>query len=259
MDMKYLMVCMYGVWEMKWMVHGISDRNEQKNMVGMRLRQREAMRRIDPKIELVAVGSSGTQLDTYLEWDRVVLERVYDSCDYISLHRYMGMPAIDELSTYDRRDTGDYLELASRLERNIQDVIAACDYVKGRKHSDKTMYISLDEYNAVDIGPEADDFLKECDPWEVGPCTRRTGISMRTTLLFGLGMLAILRHTDRIRIACQSILINGDGMVMCSPDEDAWVNGSWHIFRLCSLYGRGKVLETVAGIPTGMIRRHVKM
>lgn len=65
----------------------------------------KAMRRIDPKIELVAVGSSGTQLDTYLEWDRVVLERVYDSCDYISLHRYMGMPAIDELSTYDRRDT----------------------------------------------------------------------------------------------------------------------------------------------------------
>ena len=60
----------------------------------------------------------------------MVLERVYDSCDYISLHRYMGMPAIDELSTYDRRDTGDYLELASRLERNIQDVIAACDYVK---------------------------------------------------------------------------------------------------------------------------------
>ena len=41
MDMKYLMVCMYGVWEMKWMVHGISDRNEQKNMVGMRLRQRK--------------------------------------------------------------------------------------------------------------------------------------------------------------------------------------------------------------------------
>ena len=82
--------------------------------------------------------------------------------DYIPSHRYMGMPAIDELSTYDRRDTGDYLELASRLERNIQDVIAACDYVKGRKHSDKTMYISLDEYNAVDIGPEADDFLKEC-------------------------------------------------------------------------------------------------
>ena len=99
-------------------------------------------------------------------------------------------------------------ELASRLERNIQDVIAACDYVKGRKHSDKTMYISLDEYNAVDIGPEADDFLKECDPWEVGPCTRRTGISMRTTLLFGLGMLAILRHTDRIRIACQLSLIH---------------------------------------------------
>lgn len=205
----------------------------------------KAMRRIDPEIELVAVGSSGTQLDTYLEWDRVVLEHVYDCCDYISLHRYMGMTAIDDLSTYDRRDTGDYLELASRLERNIQDVVAACDYVKGRKHSDKTMYISLDEYNAIDIGPEDDDFSLERQPWQVGPEHRTAGISMRTTLLFGLSMLVILRHSDRIRLACQSILINGDGMVMCGKDEDAWVNGSWHIFRHCSLYGRGKVLETM--------------
>ena len=87
----------------------------------------KAMRRIDKDIELVAVGSSGTQLPTYLEWDRVVLEHVYDSCDFISLHRYMGMPDIDNPSTYDQKDIGDYLELAGRLERNIKDVVAACD------------------------------------------------------------------------------------------------------------------------------------
>lgn len=203
----------------------------------------KAMRRIDNNIELVAVGSSGTQLDTYLEWDRIVLENVYDSCDYISLHRYMGMPGIDSPSTYDWNDTGDYLELAGRLERNILDVVAACDYVKGRKHSNKTMYISLDEYNAIDVGMDDEKKKEEKKLWEIGPSQHDRGMSMRCTLLFGLSMLTILRHSDRIRIACQSILINGGGMVICEKDEEAWVNGSYYIFLHCSKYGRGKVLE----------------
>lgn len=207
----------------------------------------KAMRRIDPDIELVAVGSSGTQLDTYLEWDRIVLEHVYESCDYISLHRYMGMTSIDDPTGYDADDVGDYLELAGRLEQNILDVKAVCDYVKGRKHSDKTMYISLDEYNAIDYWPaEADNTGENNVPWQVGPSMRYRGISMRCTLLFGLSMIVMLRHSDRIKIACQSILINGDGMIKCEGDEDAWVNGSYHVFRHCSLYGRGKVLPQAA-------------
>ncbi len=205
----------------------------------------KAMRRIDPDIELVAVGSSGTQLDTYLEWDRIVLEQVYDSCDYISLHRYMGMPAIDNPSTYNANDTGDYLELVSRFEQHIMNVKAVCDYVKGRKQSDKTMFISLDEYNVIDYWPDEEkDTSRETEaPWKIGPCRGSRGMSMRSTLLFGLSMLAMLRHSDRIKLACQSILINGNGMVICEGNEDVWVNGSYHIFKHCSEFGRGKVLN----------------
>lgn len=205
----------------------------------------KAMEKVGGPLDLVAVGSSGTQLETYLEWDRTVLEQVYDCCDYISLHRYLGMPAIDDLATYDRRDAGDYLELAGRFEQNILDVIAACDYVKGRKHSKKTMYLSADEYNAVDIGPEEEPKPGPRAPWQIGPAGHPRGISMRTTLLFGLAMLALLRHSDRVKIACQSILINGDGLVICQKGERAWVNGSYYVFRDCSLYGRGRVLELV--------------
>lgn len=206
----------------------------------------KAMRRIDPDIELVAVGSSGTQLDTYLEWDRIVLEHVYDCCEYISLHRYMGMASIDDPSSYNADDTGDYLELAARLEQNILDVKAVCDYVKGRKHSNKTMYISLDEYNAIDYWPaEVLNTGNSTTPWEVGPSMRYRGISMRCTLLFGLSMIIMLRHSDRIKMACQSILINGDGLVKCEDDDRAWVNGSYYIFSHCSKYGRGRVLDQV--------------
>lgn len=209
----------------------------------------KAMRRVDEDIELVAVGSSGTQLDTYLNWDRKVLEQVYDSCDFISLHRYLGNMEIEQEGTLDPSDTTDYLELVSRFERNILDVIAACDYVKGHKRSQKEMYISLDEYNVQDVGVPPQFCIPQEErefQWEVGTSFKPEGLTMRAVLLFGLTMITLIRHSDRIRIACQSILINGFGMVMCGKDEDAWVNGTYHIFKHCSLHGRGKVLEQVS-------------
>src|SRR3569833_2625363 len=48
------------------------------------------MRMLDPKVKLIACGSSGPFMPTYLEWDREVLEECYESADGISLHRYYG-------------------------------------------------------------------------------------------------------------------------------------------------------------------------
>lgn len=191
----------------------------------------KAMRRIDENLELVLVGSSGTQVDTYLDWEREVLEQAYEYGDYISLHRYLANMDIEIEGTMDPFDDADYLELATRLERNIKDVVAVCDYVKGHKQTAKTMNISLDEYNVTDTGKRGE---------------RGEGLSMRATLLFGLTMLVLMRNSDRVRIACQSILINGGGLVMCNNDDDAWVNGSYYVFRDCSRYGRGRVIEQVS-------------
>ena len=43
------------------------------------------MRAIDPTVKLVACGSSGPFMPTYIEWDRTVLEECYDVVDGISL------------------------------------------------------------------------------------------------------------------------------------------------------------------------------
>ncbi len=48
------------------------------------------MRVLDPSIKLIACGSSGPFMPTYIEWDRTVLEECYDEVDGISLHRYLG-------------------------------------------------------------------------------------------------------------------------------------------------------------------------
>jgi alpha-N-arabinofuranosidase len=49
------------------------------------------MRAVDNRLQLVACGSSGPGMATYLEWDRLVLEECYDQVDAISLHRYFGL------------------------------------------------------------------------------------------------------------------------------------------------------------------------
>ncbi|MBV9887239.1 MAG: alpha-N-arabinofuranosidase, partial [Acidobacteria bacterium] len=46
------------------------------------------MRYVDNSLKLIACGSSGPGMPTYLEWDREVLEQCYEYVDALSLHRY---------------------------------------------------------------------------------------------------------------------------------------------------------------------------
>src|SRR5271156_3603089 len=48
------------------------------------------MRAVDPSLTLIACGSRGPLMPTYLEWDREVLEQCYEYVDALSLHRFLG-------------------------------------------------------------------------------------------------------------------------------------------------------------------------
>src|SRR5215472_1980628 len=91
------------------------------------------MRYVDHGLRLVACGSSGPFMPTYLEWDREVLEQCYDYVDGLSLHRYFG----------NERETGGdstkYLAMNLSMERQIAETAAVCDYVQGRKRSTKKL------------------------------------------------------------------------------------------------------------------------
>ena len=49
-------------------------------------RTAKAMRRIDPNLELVVCGSSGSWMPTFGTWERTVLSHSYGDVDYISCH-----------------------------------------------------------------------------------------------------------------------------------------------------------------------------
>ena len=89
----------------------------------------KAMRLVDPRIELVACGSSNRQMPTFAAWEATVLEHTYEHVDYISMHAY-----------YEETDNlADFLATGVDMDGFIDDVIAAADYVRAKLRSPKQL------------------------------------------------------------------------------------------------------------------------
>jgi alpha-N-arabinofuranosidase len=102
----------------------------------------QQMRVIDPNLQLIACGSSGTFMPTYLTWDREVLEECYDKVDGISLHAYYGNTA-----AWSGNSTARFLAMNLDMDRHIHEIAAVCDYVQGLQKSSKRLWLSFDEWN----------------------------------------------------------------------------------------------------------------
>ncbi|THF72881.1 arabinosylfuranosidase ArfA [Cohnella fermenti] len=194
----------------------------------------KAMRWVDPTVELVAVGSSARHMPTFPEWDRTVLMHTYEHVDHLSLHHYIGKK---------QNDTKTFLAMPLEMEQQIKDVIATCDYVQSVKRTSKRMKLSFDEWN---VWREPD---VEYVPWQTGCPFDWVKFHMEDALVFGSALLSILRHADRIDIACQSLLVNTIPMILTEKGGAAWRNPTFYPFLHASRYGRGQALRLVTDSP----------
>ena len=206
----------------------------------------KAMKRVDDSIETILVGSSTPRLHSYPEWDRIALEQAYEHVDYLALHNYIDKYDEDDLTKppkKERDDTPTYLAKSYRFDRQIDEVTAACDYVKGCLRSDKTMYLAFDEWN-VHAQPE-----KPHEDFQVGSPVDWCYFTMEDALLFGSLGLAILRHADRVKIGCQSLLVNTIPLILTDAGGQSWCNPTYFIMKHLSLYAKGHVLQQKAEGP----------
>jgi alpha-N-arabinofuranosidase len=167
------------------------------------------MRYVDPSLKLVACGSSGPSMPTYLEWDREVLEQCYEYVDGLSLHRYFD----NTQST--GGDSAKFLAMNLSMERQIAETAAVCDFVRGRKRSPKKLWLSFDEWNvwyrartgdaANGRGQEAPHLLEEV-------------YNLEDALLVGGLVNSLVRNSDRVKLACLAQLINVIAPIMTSRD-----------------------------------------
>lgn len=207
------------------------------------------MKWIDPEIELVASGSSLPRMSTYPEWDRLVLMESYEIVDYISLHHYVDRTTpTDEISSrsfFEKTEhpvflkTKEYLARTLNVDQQIHDIISTCDYVKAVKRSSKTLNLCFDEWNVISTNK---DLKENYVPWVTGSPIDFTPHTMEDLLAFASTMMAILRRADRVKIACQSLLVNTGGMVFAPQNGPAFRNSIYYPFMHISQYGRGTVL-----------------
>ena len=188
------------------------------------------MKWTDDSIEVVACGSSGTGMPTFGEWEYTVLNESYENVDYVSLHRYYGNP---------HNDTADFLASTMDLEDFIRTVAAICDAVKGRKHSRKTVNLSLDEWNVWYHSNQQDEELHKREPWGTALPLLEDIYNFEDALLVGLMLITMLRNADRVKIGCMAQLVNVIAPIMTRPGGGAWVQTIYWPLKQASEFGRG--------------------
>ena len=201
-----------------------------------------AMRQVDPDLELVVCGSSGAQMPTFGEWERVVLEATYDDVDYISCHAYYE-PHDD--------DYGSFLASAVNMDRFIEEVSATADHVKALKRSDKTMYISFDEWNVwYQSRYNEVDKITDIANWPVAPRLLEDSYSVVDAVVFGSLLISLIRHADRVRAASLAQLVNVIAPIMTEPGGPSWRQTTFFPFSITSRLARGVALELKLESPT---------
>jgi alpha-N-arabinofuranosidase len=197
-----------------------------------------AMKLADPTIEVVACGSSHHRMPTFGYWESTVLEQAYDDVDYVSMHAY-----------YQEHD-GDratFLACGAGMDRFIDDVVATVDAVAARKHRDRRLGISFDEWNVwyqsrfagpintdIDVsGPRIEDVYSTLDAVVVGDL-----------------LVTLLNHADRVRIACQAQLVNVIAPIMTEPGGEAWRQSIFYPVATTFAAANGHSLRARVTAPT---------
>lgn len=191
------------------------------------------MKWIDPEVELVACGSATSNMPTYPEWDRLVLEHTYEHVDFLSLHCYW--------EDFDSVD--DFLASHVDMNRFIKSVCATADYVKALKRSKKTMYLSFDEWNVWHQSRTWE------HPWQEAPRVLEDNYTLVDALVVGALGITLINNADRVKIACLAQLVNVIAPIFTEPGGKAICQSIYYPFKDISVYGRGTVLTTVNKTP----------
>jgi alpha-N-arabinofuranosidase len=166
-----------------------------------------AVKRMDDSIEVVAAGSSHRAMKTFPEWDRVVLEQSYEYVDYLALHEYFPANVLDLQS---------FAASGADFERYMAAGIATCDYVRELKRSKRRVNLAMDEWN-VNYREGRDDW----EPWQVAPHIAEFEYHCRDAVVTGGLLISLLRHADRVKVACQSLLVNVGGPIRAEAQGQA--------------------------------------
>jgi alpha-N-arabinofuranosidase len=202
-----------------------------------------AMRMVEPGLELVACGSSSSDMPTFGSWEATVLRECYEQVDYVSAHAY-----------YENRgDVASFLGSAVNMDNFVADVVATADAVRAAGRHRKRIDISFDEWNVWYQSKLPESLPTE---WVAAPRISEEAYSVVDAVVVGSLLISLLRHSDRVTAACQAQLVNTLAMIRTEPGGPAWRQSIFHPFALTSRHARGTVLRVEPVVQTYETEQH---
>ena len=198
----------------------------------------QAMRRVDPGIELVACGSSNSTMPTFAAWEATVLEEAYDQVDYLSLHNYYDPAKYDEAT---------FRASAVDLDDFIDDVVSTADHVRAKLRRTKRINLALDEWN---VWFQSRFTEPEDRGIEDTPALIEDDYDVTDAMVVGSLLISMLRHADRLTIGCQAQLVNIIAPIRTQAGGPAWRQTIFHPFAHTARLARGTVLRVALTAPT---------
>jgi len=193
------------------------------------------MKLVDDSIELVACGSSNAGMPTFGEWEETVLRECYDYIDYISLHNYYGNRD---------NDTKAYLGCSAGMDWFIERVSEICDKIQAEKGSTKQINLSFDEWNVWFHSNEQDSKISK---WQVAPPQLEDIYNLEDALVVGCLLITLIRHADRVKIACLAQLVNVIAPIMTETGGRVWKQTIFYPYLHAVKYGMGTALDISCG------------
>jgi alpha-L-arabinofuranosidase len=204
-----------------------------------------AMRAVDPTLELVACGSSGRSMPGFGTWDETVLDHCYEVVDLISAHGYYDPEASDLPS---------FIASSAAMDEQIRQVAAIADRVGRKKGVAKRLGISFDEWNVWYMGRH--ESQGPSLEWRRAPRLCEDDYTSTDAVVVGSLLITLLRHGDRVALACQAQLVNTIAPIHTEPNEPARRQAIFHPFALTSRHAVGDVIHPDALGPTVQTRVH---
>lgn len=192
------------------------------------------MRGLDRSVELIACGSSGRNMRTYLEYDRVTLEYCWNEIQYLSAHRY---------SSNHNHEPHWFLAEGIEVERIIEDYAGLFAYVRGLKKSNKQVYLSFDEWNVwyKDAGGDG--------KWSEAPHLCEEVYNLEDALVVAQYLNAFIRRADIVKIACIAQIVNVIAPMLTTKDG-LLIQSTYYPFQIMAEHTRGKSLRPILDTPT---------
>jgi alpha-L-arabinofuranosidase len=166
-----------------------------------------------------------------------VLEEAYDHVDCVSLHAYYEPIG---------GDVAGFLASAVDMDHMIDSVAATADAVQAKLRSRRRIQLSFDEWNV---------WYQSRFPGEAALeyVERRPLIeddySALDAVVVGSLLACLLRHSDRVAVACQAQLVNVIAPIRTEPDGPAWKQAIFDPFALTARYATGEVLHPAITSP----------